>query len=133
MTIREIAEKTGVSGYTLRYYERVGLLPPVRRRESGIRDYTNTDAERIFFIQSLKASGMSLESILEYIELIKLGDITQQKRKSILVETRKTLLKKMEDLRRMLEKADKQLLQYDNRVLPEADKLAYIHGHASAG
>lgn len=94
MTIREIAEKTGVSTYTLRYYERIGLLPPIHRRENGIRDYTEQDAERIYCIQNLKASGMPLKKNLKYIELTGTGDTARQKRKTILLEAREALQKK---------------------------------------
>lgn len=133
MTIREIAEKTGVSTYTLRYYERIGLLPPVHRRENGIRDYTEQDAERIYCIQNLKASGMPLKKILKYIELTGAGDTARQKRKTILLEAREALQKKMDDLRSMLEKADLQLLRCDSRVPPKADRRAYIAADANWG
>ena len=73
MTIGEIAEKTGVSVTTLRYYERIGLLPAVPRNSSGIRVYDESFVSWLELIQNLKIAGMQLEEIIEYIELAKLG------------------------------------------------------------
>lgn len=69
MTIREVAAKTNMSTDTLRYYERIGLLPPVPRNAAGIRTYDEYFVDFINFIKKLKASGMSLEHIIDYIQL----------------------------------------------------------------
>lgn len=74
MTIREIAAKTNMSTDTLRYYERIGLLPPVPRNAAGIRNYDEYFVNFINFIKKLKASGMSLEHIIDYIRLAEMGD-----------------------------------------------------------
>ena len=73
MTIREVAAKTNMSTDTLRYYERIGLLPPVPRNAAGIRTYDEYFVDFINFIKNLKASGMSLEHIIDYIQLAKKG------------------------------------------------------------
>ena len=67
---------------TLRYYERIGLLPPVPRNAAGIRNYDEYFVNFINFIKKLKASGMSLEHIIDYIRLAEMGDATIQERKN---------------------------------------------------
>ena len=81
MTIKEIAARTGVSADTLRYYERMGIIPAVPRTSGGVRNYDENFVEWVAFIQTLKGAGMSLEAIADYINLAKLGEQTCQQRK----------------------------------------------------
>ncbi len=81
MTIKEIAARTGVSADTLRYYERMGIIPAVPRTSGGVRNYDENFVELVAFIQTLKGAGMSLEAIADYINLAKLGEQTCQQRK----------------------------------------------------
>ena len=74
MTIKEIAARTGVSADTLRYYERMGIIPAVPRTSGGVRNYDENFVEWVAFIQTLKGAGMSLEAIADYINLAKLGE-----------------------------------------------------------
>ena len=106
MTIREVAAKTNMSTDTLRYYERIGLLPPVPRNAAGIRNYDEYFVNFINFIKKLKASGMSLEHIIDYIRLAEMGDATIQERKKLLAEARETLLEKINSLQLVAELAD---------------------------
>ena len=76
MTIKEIAARTGVSADTLRYYERMGIIPAVPRTSGGVRNYDENFVEWVAFIQTLKGAGMSLEAIADYINLAKLGEQT---------------------------------------------------------
>ena len=74
MTIKEVAERTGISADTLRYYERMGLIPPVPRTASGTRNYSEEFIDWITFVQQLKGIGMSLEAIVDYLELARQGN-----------------------------------------------------------
>jgi len=67
MRIGELAKRAGVNPKTIRYYEQIGLLPPAPRTESGYRKYTNKDDERLEFIHSAKALGITLEEIKEVL------------------------------------------------------------------
>lgn len=67
-TIREAAEKCGIGSYTLRYYEKIGLLPPPKRDSAGRRCYTETDLRFMRFLKSVKETGMSLEEIHEFVK-----------------------------------------------------------------
>ena len=132
MTIREIAAKTNMSTDTLRYYERIGLLPPVPRNAAGIRNYDEYFVNFINFIKKLKASGMSLEHIIDYIRLAEMGDATIQERKKLLAEARETLLDKINSLQLVAELADYQLRNYENLLQPETYALLNRHPASKA-
>lgn len=132
MTIREIAAKTNMSTDTLRYYERIGLLPPVPRNAAGIRNYDEYFVNFINFIKKLKASGMSLEHIIDYIQLAEMGDATIQERKKLLAEARETLLDKINSLQLVEELADYQLRNYENLLQPETYALLNRHPASKA-
>lgn len=125
MTIKEVAEKTGVSTDTLRYYERIGLLPAVPRKSNGIRNYDEYFIDLIGFIQELKGIGLSLEAILDYIELAKLGKISADERKQMLKEVQNILLQKIKVLNAMVEKNNYHLAHYDNELLPKTEEMIY--------
>lgn len=130
MTIKEFSARTGVSADTLRYYERMGIIPAVPRKAGGVRVYDENFVEWISFVQTLKASGMSLEAIADYIRLARLGEATCQQRKNLLAQAREMLLKKIETLQTMARQADYQLMSYDTVLRPQTESL--IQGFASA-
>lgn len=132
MTIREIAAKTNMSTDTLRYYGRIGLLPPVPRNAAGIRNYDEYFVNFINFIKKLKASGMSLEHIIDYIRVAEMGDATIQERKKLLAEARETLLDKINSLQLVAELADYQLRNYENLLQPETYALLNRHPASKA-
>ena len=74
MTIAQVSQKYGVSADTLRYYERIGLLPPVGRTKSGIRDYTEEDCNWVNFIKCMRGAGLPVETLIEYVGLFGQGD-----------------------------------------------------------
>lgn len=69
MTIKEVSKKFGISPDTLRYYERIGLIPKVRRNRRGIRDYIEEDGKWIEFIKCMRDTGIEIEALLEYVIL----------------------------------------------------------------
>lgn len=80
MTIAEVSKKYGLSADTLRYYERIGLIPGVRRKENGIRDYSESDCNWVEFIKCMRAAGIQVEALIEYVALFQQGDDTQEAR-----------------------------------------------------
>lgn len=124
--------KTNMSTDTLRYYERIGLLPPVPRNAAGIRNYDEYFVNFINFIKKLKASGMSLEHIIDYIRLAEMGDATIQERKKLLAEAREMLLDKINSLQLVAELADYQLRNYENLLQPETYALLNRHPASKA-
>ena len=84
MKIAEVSQRFNISSDTLRYYEKVGLLNPVKRVH-GIREYSEEDLNRIHFVKCMRQAGLSIESILVYIELYNQGDSTLNERLEILL------------------------------------------------
>ncbi|WP_330587613.1 MerR family transcriptional regulator [Anaerocolumna sedimenticola] len=80
-TIKQVSEKTGLSIYALRYYDKEGLLPLVKRSPSGIRKFTDNDIDWIGLICCLKNSGMSIDNIKEFMNLCLQGNETVETRK----------------------------------------------------
>lgn len=76
MTISEVSEKYGLTADTLRYYERIGLLPRVARKANGVRDYRQEDCQMIGFIKCLRGAGMPVDLLIQYFGLVKQGDAT---------------------------------------------------------
>lgn len=118
MTIAEVSGKSGVSQDTLRYYERIGLIPRVGRK-SGIRNYTEEDCNWIEFIKCMRNAGLPIEALIEYVGLFQLGDETIEARKELLVEQRKHLMAKMEDMRKTLKRLDDKITGYEQVVKAE--------------
>lgn len=96
MKIQEVSKKYDLTADTLRYYERIGLLPHIGRNESGIREYNEEDCSAIEFIKCMRGAGVSIESLLEYVTLFREGDKTRAARKALLMEERQKLQEKME-------------------------------------
>ena len=67
MKIMEVSEQYGLSSDTLRYYERIGLIPPVNRNESGVRDYNELDIRRVEFIKCMRSAGLPIEVLIEHV------------------------------------------------------------------
>lgn len=83
-TIRDAAAKTGLTQDTVRYYERIGLVPPVGRDRSGYRRYTEDDLEWLVFVTRLRATGMPIADIATFVELALRGEATVPERLRLL-------------------------------------------------
>ena len=106
MTIAEVCKKFDLTADTLRYYERVGLIPNVGRTAGGIRNYTEVDCGWIDFIKCMRNAGVQVESLVEYVRLMQEGDSTEETRKQILVRERDRIAKKVAELQSTLERLD---------------------------
>ena len=104
MTITEVSKKYDLSQDTLRYYERIGLLPAVNRNKSGIRDYTDEDCKWVEFIKCMRGAGLPIEVLIEYVALFQEGESIIQARKEILIEQREKLIARMEEMQKTLER-----------------------------
>ncbi len=86
MTIKEVSEKYEISQDTLRYYERVGMIPPVTRTASGIRDYQESDLGWVELAKCMRSAGLPVEAMIEYVKLTQEGDATIPARLQLLKE-----------------------------------------------
>ncbi len=123
MKINEVSKLYDISADTLRYYERIGLVPPVARNESGIRDYSETDCNWVQFAKCMRAAGISVESLIEYVALFAQGDATRAARKEILIEERAKLLERMQQMQATLDKLNNKIDNYYKCVEYEDTKL----------
>lgn len=74
MTIAEVCAKYDISADTLRYYERIGVIPPVPRTKSGIRDYDEDSCNWIELAICLRKAGVQIEALIEYTTLFMQGE-----------------------------------------------------------
>jgi DNA-binding transcriptional MerR regulator len=116
MTISEVSEKYEISAETLRYYERVGVIPPVNRNENGIRDYTEIDCNWVQFIKCMRNAGLSIESLIDYTTLFQKGNSTHNARKQILIEQRDELVTRISDMQTALDRLNKKIDGYDETM-----------------
>jgi MerR family transcriptional regulator, aldehyde-responsive regulator len=123
MKIAEVSEQFGLSIDTLRYYERVGLIPPVHRNESGIRDYNELDLRRVDFIKCMRSAGLPIEVLIEYVALVHKGDKTIDARKEILIEQRDLLLARMQEMQKTLDILNHKVEVYENAVLKKEKQM----------
>ena len=123
MKIMEVSEQFGLSSDTLRYYERIGLIPPVNRNESGIRDYNDLDLRRVEFIKCMRSAGLPIEVLIEYIALVQKGDKTIESRKDILIEQRELLVARMQEMQKTLDILDHKIEVYENAVLKKEKRM----------
>lgn len=113
MTITEVSAKYELSQDTLRYYERVGLLPPVGRGAGGVRDYSEQDCGWVDFIKCMRGAGIPVEVLIDYVQMFQKGDATRAARKALLEEQRGLLRKRIEDLQKTLDRLNYKIDNYD--------------------
>lgn len=123
MTIAEVAKKYDLSTDTLRYYERIGLVPPVTRMASGIRDYKEKDLNWVEFIKCMRGAMVSIESLVEYVSLFSQGTATQEARKAILTEEYEALLSRIEVMQKGADRLKYKIEYYDEIMKKSEEKL----------
>ena len=114
MTIAEVSKEFGLPIDTLRYYERIGLIPPVSRSKGGIRDYKDIDRKWIEYIKCMKGAGISIEALVEYVTLFQQGVTkTCAARKEILIAQRQLIADKAEEMNKVLAMLDNKIANYE--------------------
>ena len=126
MRISEVSQQSGISSDTLRYYERIGLLPPVNRNESGIRDYSELDVRRVEFIKCMRSAGLPIEVLIEYYGLVQQGDQTMEARKAILINQREQLVAKMAEIQKTIDLVDHKLEVYEHMLLEKEKEIVKL-------
>ena len=113
MTIAEVSRVYQIPVDTLRYYERIGLLPPVNRNRSGFRDYTEENCSWVQFIKCMRAAGIQVEALADYVALFQQGDRTREARKQILLEQRELLQTRVNELQGTLDLLTRKIESYE--------------------
>ena len=116
MTIAEVSKKYNLTQDTIRYYERIGLIPRVPRTKSGVRDFDEESCKWLEFAKCMRSAGLPIEVLIKYIKLSKEGDKTLEQRKQLLIEQRQKLIKKQEDIKETISRLDYKIENYDKIV-----------------
>lgn len=111
-TIKQVSEMTGLSIYTLRYYDKEGLLPQIKRSEGGIRRFSQDDIEWIRLICCLRNSGMPLSQIQKFISLCLMGSQTVEQRRALLEEHRENIIRQLAQLQSSLDTVNYKIAHY---------------------
>ncbi|WP_416976080.1 MerR family transcriptional regulator, partial [Streptomyces sp. 4F14] len=101
-TISEVAAFTGLTAHTLRWYERIGLMPHVDRSHTGQRRFSNRDLDWLSFVTKLRLTGMPVAHMVRYAELIREGDHTFEERQELLEATRRDVRTRIAELQETL-------------------------------
>lgn len=113
MTITEVGKRFDMSPDTLRYYERIGLIPRVNRTPSGIRSYDEMSCRWIGLVKCMRSAGVPIEALIEYCSLMQQGDSTITARKELLMEERKNIMDKIAEMQSTLEKLNFKIDRYE--------------------
>lgn len=124
MTIKEVSEKYGVTQDTLRYYERVGMIPRVTRTAGGIRDYMEKDLEWVELAVCMRNAGLPVEAMIEYVKLSQIGDSTFGERMQLLKRQREVLMGQKRQMEETLERLNFKISRHEAAM--ETGKLTFL-------
>ena len=116
MTIKEVSEQYEISQDTLRYYERVGMIPPVTRTAGGIRNYTAEDLRWVELAKCMRSAGLPVEAMIEYVRLFQEGDSTLPARLQLLTDQREVLLEQRKQIDETLNRLNYKISRYEEAV-----------------
>ncbi|MDD3347121.1 MerR family transcriptional regulator [Oscillibacter sp.] len=123
MTIAQVSRQYGLSADTLRYYERIGLIPPVPRNNSGIRDYDTVSCQWIELMKCMRSAGVQIEALIEYVALFQQGDATLNARRELLIAQREQLKLRMADMQASLDRLESKIEHYEQGLMPSEQRL----------
>lgn len=129
-SIGEAAEKTGITASTLRYYEKEGLLPSIKRDKNGIRSFTENDLQSLRIIECLKATGMPIKDIRKFIDLCAEGDNSLQERYALFLDRKAAVQKQIEELQKVEKVIDFKCWYYQTAIAAGTEK---IHSNLKKG
>jgi DNA-binding transcriptional MerR regulator len=112
-SIQNVASETGLSADTLRYYERIGILPGIARSASGHRRFSDDDLGWIRLVQCLRSTGMPIEDLHRYAELMQQGDATAPERLRLLEDHRSRIRTEIAELQNALDLVDRKIAGYE--------------------
>lgn len=116
MTIKEVSQKYNISQDTLRYYERVGLIPTVARTSGGIRNYTENDLGWVENAICMRNAGVHIEALIEYVKLYQEGDETFEARRQLLQEQLDALKEQHAQIEATMKRLKYKISRYENAV-----------------
>lgn len=122
-SISEAAQKSGITASTIRYYEKEGLLPGIKRNKNGIRSFNDEDLQSLRIIECLKATGMSIKDIHKFIDLCAEGDNSLQERYKLFLERKSAVQKQIEELKDVEKVIDFKCWYYQTAIKAGTEKI----------
>ena len=116
MTIKEVCERFDLTPDTLRYYERVGVIPEVGRTKGGIRDYSEQDIKWVENAVCMRSAGVPVEMLIEYVKLFQEGDSTITARRDLLMEARAEVQKNLDKYQATMDRLNYKISRYEEAV-----------------
>ncbi len=116
MTIKEVCEKYDLTPDTLRYYERVGMIPPVTRTAGGIRDYQEEDIKWVELAKCMRSAGLPVEAMIEYLKLYQQGDGTIPAQLTLLKGQMEILKEQHMQIKNTMERLQYKIDKYEEAV-----------------
>ncbi len=123
MTIGQVSQKYDISPDTLRYYERIGLIPDVPRNASGIRDYDEASCGWIELMKCMRSAGVEIEMLRQYVALYRQGDETLEQRRQLLICQRERLQARLDTMQNSIRRLDVKISNYDNTIAEKERQL----------
>ena len=117
MTINEVSKKLNITQDTLRFYEKTGLIGPIRRDKRGYRNYQEDDLRRIEFVKCMRGAELSIDVLRTYLRLFDEGDETKEARKELLIKQKKILDEKISAMKEASERLEYKIALYNNGEL----------------
>jgi len=122
-TIGKVAELSNLSVHTLRYYDKEGLLPFVKRTQSGIRKFDDADLDGLKIVECLKKTGMPLKEIKQFLDWCRKGDETLPQRRDMFYERRTVVMEQMAELQKILDTINFKCWYYETAVIEGTEDI----------
>lgn len=126
MNISEAAEKVALTPVTIRYYEKIGLIPPINRKNGGVRNFGLEDLKWIEFIKCMRRAGLSVASLIRYTQLYQQGEATLEEREELLKIERQKLVEKYAEIGSTIQRLDVKIKSYEDGSILELEKNLVI-------
>ncbi|WP_163651897.1 MerR family transcriptional regulator [Listeria sp. PSOL-1] len=124
MNIDAVSKKFDITKDTLRYWERIGLLPKVQRNENGYRNYCENDMNWISYIISMRKTGMPIETCIEYVRMLHKKDVSPEARRKLLINQRDELVAQIQNIQLVIDYLNEKIDHFEEHILPkEAEQL----------
>ncbi|MCO7124625.1 MerR family transcriptional regulator [Sporolactobacillus shoreicorticis] len=123
MTIDEASKKTGLPKSTIRYYEKLNIVPPIKRNKNEVRVFDNTDIEWLLFVKQMRGANVSIKALVRYISLFKEGGSSIKSRIKLLTDELHKLQAHIFGLQAAEHSLSKKIEEYRTHVIPTEQKL----------
>lgn len=122
-TIKQVSNMLNIPATTLRYYDKEGLLPYIERRGSGYRIFSESDIDMLRLIECLKATGMSIKDIKQFVDWTKLGDASLKERHDMFLERKRVVEEQMEALQKTMDLISYKCWYYETALEAGTEKV----------